>query len=141
MATVDFGLRSTPLEDGKYAKVINQGTGPNAKARGMTAQNYATLKALLIQTLRDKLRHNLTLAGDNCVQLLEQTFPRYHMEEITGEESDINLGELLGQFDISIHSFNADTNNTPLRITIRKWTNWAWMQSSTSSVMEDLLVH
>jgi len=59
----------------EYRDLINQGTAPNPNARSMTLQNFATLKALAIQSLEDLDNYNLVLGA--CPRLMEQTFASY----------------------------------------------------------------
>ena len=66
----------------EYKDLINQGTPPNPDARSMTLQNFATLKALALQSLADLDNFNLVLGA--CPRLMEQTFTNYIAHEITG---------------------------------------------------------
>ena len=102
------------IGDGKYTDLINQGTGPNPNARGMTIQNYATLASLLLQSMTDHQRYNLCIAIDCCPRMLEQTFARYLAGEITNEKSpEINLGGILTMNDICPVAFEPDSKNRP----------------------------
>jgi len=88
--------------------LINQGTPPNPDARATTLQNFATLKALALQSLADLDNYNLVLGA--CPRLMEQTFTNYIAHEITGHGGHgISLVErgLTYQQDVVSIAFNA----------------------------------
>ena len=92
----------------EYKDLINQGTPPNRDARSMTLQNFATLKALAVQSLADLDNYNLVLGA--CPGLMEQTFTNYIAHEITGHGGHgISLVErgLTYQQDVVSIAFNA----------------------------------